>query len=329
MSWLITGGAGYIGAHVVRAFRAAGEEVVVLDDLSEGMRSKVPEDVPLVVASVLDRPSVDRTLRDHAVHGVVHLAARKAVAESVARPLHYYRENVGGLLTLLEACQAQAVRRFVYSSSASVYGAAGDVPLTEEVPTAPMSPYGATKAMGERLLTDCTHAGLLGHVVLRYFNVAGAGGRGLADPGTANLIPLALRASARGVRAQVFGADYPTPDGTCIRDYVHVSDLADAHLVAARAVGDGPVGRVYNVGRGEGHSVLEVLAVVGEVTGRHLEPEVVARRLGDPPRSVADVARIHGELGWSAAHGLTDMVRSAWEARGVEGPEWTRTEPAS
>jgi UDP-glucose 4-epimerase len=310
-SWLVTGGAGYIGAHVVRALRADDEQVVVLDDLSTGEAGRVG-DVPLVRAGVGDADVVRRTLRDHDVAGIVHIAAKKQVGESVADPLLYYRENVAGLATLLDVAVAEGVGSFVFSSSASVYGMPDRDLVDEGAPLVPMSPYGETKVIGEWMSRALATAGRLRAVSLRYFNVAGAVDPDLGDPGVFNLIPLVFRALAAGERPQVFGADYPTPDGTCVRDYVHVGDIADAHVAALRHLVAGGDSATYNVGRGEGVSVREVMTAVGEVTGLDVDPVVVARRPGDPARTVAAVDRIRSDLGWRARHDLRDMVESAW-----------------
>jgi UDP-glucose 4-epimerase len=312
MTWLITGGAGYIGAHVVRTLTAAGLQVAVLDDLSTGLRDRVAPEVPLVVGSVLDRPLVRRTLDDHEITGVVHLAGKKAVTESLERPLHYYRENVGGFLSLLEALTDAAVGRLVFSSSAAVYGLPEDDLVTEDAATVPLNPYGMSKLMCERLLSDVGAATGLRGISLRYFNVAGAAQPGLADAGGSNLIPLTFEAVSSGRRPQIFGSDYPTPDGTCVRDFIHVADLADAHVAAVLALQAGSPSRVYNVGRGQGASVREVLATVQEVTGARIDPQVVGRRAGDPARVVADPQRIAADLGWRARLDLRDMVASAW-----------------
>ena len=311
MTWLVTGGAGYIGAHVVRAMLDDGTAVVALDDLSTGAAVRVP-DAPLVQGSVLDRALLDRTLADHGIRGVVHIAAKKQVGESVEDPLFYYRENVSGLVTLLEACRAAGVDRFVFSSGAATYGLPDVDLVTEDTPCAPLSPYGETKLVGEWLLRDCATAYGLRTMALRYFNVAGAAGPELADPGVFNLIPMVFRELEAGSRPKVFGADYPTPDGTCIRDYVHVADIAAAHLAAARALDGGAGSATYNIGRGQGSSVLEVLDVIGTVTGRDVTPDVVARRPGDPARVVAAVDRIRDGLGFVAPRDLADMVTSAW-----------------
>jgi UDP-glucose 4-epimerase len=311
MTWLVTGGAGYIGAHVVRAMVHDGQDVVALDDLSTGDASRIGG-AELVEGTVLDRTLLDRVVKERGVTGVVHIAAKKQVGESVAEPLHYYRENVDGLLTLLEACREGGVDRFVFSSSAATYGMPDVDLVTEQTPTAPMSPYGETKLIGEWLLADCAAAFGLRVMAMRYFNVAGAATPDLGDPGAFNLVPLVFQALAAGQRPKVFGSDYPTPDGTCIRDYVHVADIADAHLAAARALDGGAAGATYNIGRGQGSSVLEVVDVIGRVTGLDTTPQIVDRRPGDPARVVAAVDKIRAGLGFEARHDLMQMVESAW-----------------
>lgn len=312
-TWLVTGGAGYIGSHTVRALRAAGDRVVVLDDLSTGVADRVP-DVPLVRASVLDEQAVADALSEHRVDGVMHLAAKKSVPESVERPMHYWHENVAGLRSLLSAMAARGVDRLVYTSSAAVYGATPAGAVTEDTPCVPVNPYGETKLVGEWMIADQGRATGLRSVALRYFNVAGTAVPELADRGCANLVPLAMDAVADGRRPQVFGADYDTPDGSCVRDYVHVEDVAEAHVAAVASLA-GPGTRTFNVGVGRGFSVLEVLRAIGGVSGRDATPDVVARRPGDPASVVADVDRIATELGWRARHDLTDVVTSAWAAR--------------
>jgi len=315
MAWLVTGGAGYIGAHVVRALLDAGEQVVVVDDLSSGLRRKVPDQVVLVEADVRDRDALARALATHRVEGVVHLAAKKAVAESVAQPMHYYRENVDGVLSLVEAMTDAGVSRIVFSSSAAVYGSPDTDFVREETPTIPMSPYGGTKLVGEWAIRDATTAYGLTAIALRYFNVAGAGAADLGDTGANNLIPMVLRAYSNGQRPQVFGADYSTADGSCIRDYIHVADLADAHVIAAqRLASETTPWSVYNIGRGVGSSVFEVMDSVGAAIGEPLNPEVVQRRAGDPARIVASAEAARAGLGWSATRDLDDMVTSAWSA---------------
>ncbi|MEG3631417.1 UDP-glucose 4-epimerase GalE [Streptomyces poriticola] len=315
MTWLVTGGAGYIGAHVVRAMTDGGERVVVYDDLSTGSRDRLPAEVPLVVGSVLDPALLARTIRDEAVTGVVHIAAKKQVGESVERPLHYYRENVTGLQTLLEAMTDTGVDRLVFSSSAAVYGMPDVDLVTEETSCAPMSPYGETKLIGEWLINAAARAHGIRAASLRYFNVAGAAAPELSDAGVFNLIPMVFERLEAGDAPRIFGDDYATPDGTCVRDYIHVEDIATAHLAAARRLQDAPRGTALtvNVGRGEGSSVREMVERILKVTGRQdLAPAVTARRPGDPARVVASADRARDELGWTARYGLDDMVDSAW-----------------
>lgn len=312
MAWLITGGAGYIGAHVVRSLIAAGASVVVVDDLSTGRVARVPAGVPFEVGSVADADLLVKVLRRYDVSGVLHLAAKKQIAESVADPLLYYRENVGGCEALLRAMTATGVRRLVLSSSAAVYGLPGAELVTEDEPTVPLNAYGHTKLICEQMVRDVGVATGLTWVSLRYFNVAGAGEPELADPGAANLIPMVFQALSVERRPEIFGDDYPTPDGTCVRDFVHVVDVAEAHVAAARALLQGPIRATYNVGRGEGASVREVLATVAAVTGRAVEWCVRERRPGDPARVVADPSRIEAELCWRPRHTLREVVESAW-----------------
>ena len=315
MTWLVTGGAGYIGAHVVRAMLAQGEQVVILDDLSTGSKERVPDEVELVVGSVLDREILDRVVAGHGVRGVVHLAGKKRVDESVAMPTYYYRENVEGVRVLLDSLAAHGVRRLVFSSSAAVYGMPEADPVTEDTPCAPLSPYGETKLVGEWMVRAEAKANGLGYVSLRYFNVAGAGAPELGDHGAFNLIPMVFERIDAGAAPLVFGDDYPTPDGTCVRDFVHVADIAAAHAAAAlRLAADPSTALTVNVGRGSGSSVREVLDIVGEVTGADVTPRIAGRRPGDAPQVVANVDRIHAELGWEAAHDLRSMVASSWEA---------------
>ena len=319
MTWLVTGGAGYIGAHVVRAMTADGQRVVAFDDLSTGDPRRV-EGAELVVGSVLNEHLVNNVLRAHDITGVVHIAAKKQVGESVADPLLYWQENVSGLVTLLRACQDRGVDRFVFSSSAATYGLPDVDLVTEDTPGVPLSPYGETKLVGEWITAACGAAFGLRTMAMRYFNVAGAATPTLGDPGVFNLIPLVFQALSRGQRPRVFGADYPTPDGTCIRDYVHVADIAAAHLAAARALDAGAASATYNIGRGVGSSVLEVLAMVGEVTGLDVTHEVVDRRAGDPARVVAAVDRIAAGLDFTAQYDLRSMVESAWQGWQLSHP---------
>ncbi|MEZ3182901.1 UDP-glucose 4-epimerase GalE [Streptomyces pimonensis] len=323
MTWLITGGAGYIGAHVVRAMTGAGERAVVYDDLSTGLADRVPDGVPLVVGSILDGERVAHALADHGVTGVVHLAAKKQVAESVSLPLHYYRENVEGLRVLLDAVTSAGVRSFVFSSSAAVYGMPDVDLVTEETPCAPMSPYGETKLAGEWLVRATGRTAGLSTACLRYFNVAGAARPDLADTGAFNLIPMIFEKLTDGMPPRVFGDGYPTPDGTCVRDYIHVVDLAEAHVAAAHALRSAP-GRdlTLNIGRGEGVSVREVIDRVNALTGHDRPPVVAPPRPGDPARVVASADRAAAELGWKARHDIDDMITSAWAG-------WRRLHPSA
>lgn len=314
MTWLITGGAGYIGAHVARAMADAGERVVALDDLSSGVSARLPADIPLVRGTSLDGELLKRTLAEHRVTGVVHLAARKQVGESVARPTRYYQQNVGGLATLLEAVAGAGVTRFLFSSSAAVYGNPDVDLITEDTPCAPMSPYGETKLAGEWLVRAAGRAHGIATGCLRYFNVAGAAAPELADTGVFNVVPMVFDRLSRGEAPRIFGDDYPTPDGTCVRDYIHVADLADAHLAAARRLASGASGDLtVNIGRGEGVSVRELVTLVAEVTGDTRPPLVEPRRPGDAPRAVASAELAARELGWRARRGVREMVESAWE----------------
>ncbi|MFJ4918965.1 UDP-glucose 4-epimerase GalE [Streptomyces sp. NPDC088725] len=322
MTWLITGGAGYIGAHVARSMTAAGERVVVLDDLSTGVAERLPAGTALVRGSLQDRETVDRVLAGHAVTGVVHLAAKKQVGESVEEPLRYYRENLHGLTVLLEAVVAAGVPRFLFSSSAAVYGVPDTELITEETPAVPINPYGETKLAGEWLVRATGQAHNLATGCLRYFNVAGAAEPGLSDTGVFNIIPMFFDRVTRGEAPRIFGADYPTPDGTCIRDYIHVADLAGAHLAAARWLAGRPGGTdlTVNIGRGEGVSVRELADLVAEVTGHRAPPVVEGRRPGDAAKAVASVERIARELGWTAQRGVREMVESAWEGWQLRHP---------
>ncbi|UQA95140.1 UDP-glucose 4-epimerase GalE [Streptomyces halobius] len=327
MSYLITGGAGYIGSHVVRALRQAGERVVVLDDLTTGVAGRVPEGVPLIVGSTLNRALLDETIAGHGVTDVVHLAAKKQVGESVDLPLHYYRENVHGLQILLEAMAAGGVGRFVFSSSAAVYGMPDVDLVTEDTPCVPINPYGETKLVGEWMARAAGKAHGISTACLRYFNVAGAAAPELADTGVFNIVPMVFEKLTEGAAPRIFGDDYDTPDGTCIRDYIHVADLADAHVAAARRLAErGPVRDLtLNIGRGEGVSVREMIDLIIELTGHQgVTPVVTPRRPGDPARVVAAADRIAAELGWKARHDVRDMITSAWAGWQHHHPEARR-----
>lgn len=315
MTWLVTGGAGYIGAHVVRALTSAGFEVVVVDDLSSGHREFVPNGVPLIEGSVTDLGLVTAVLRDHRVEGVVHLAGFKYAGVSVQRPLHTYEQNVVGTMRLLQAMTDVGVRNIVFSSSAAVFGTPDVDLVTEQTATAPQSPYGESKLVGEWLLRDLAVSNGLRHTSLRYFNVVGSGHDDLYDASPHNLFPIVLKVLSEGGTPQINGDDYPTPDGTCVRDYIHVADLAAAHAVAARALTDGTeLEPVYDLGSGDGLSVRQIVTTILQVTGSDAVPVVTQRRPGDPARIVASGELAARDLDWRMRHDLDDMVISAWRA---------------
>ena len=323
MTWLVTGGAGYIGAHVVRAFLDEGISPVVLDDLSSGHREFVPDDVALVEGQIQDTALVTRTLREHDVEGVVHLAGFKYAGVSVSRPLHTYSQNVQGTASVLEAMQEAGVSRFVFSSSAAVYGTPDVDVVTEQQELHPESPYGESKLIGEWLIADQAKAlsmtegaAPLQHVSLRYFNVVGSGSNDVYDTSPHNLFPLVLEALIAGRTPRINGIDYATPDGTCVRDYVHVADLAISHVAAAKAMMDGrPLDRVYNLGSGDGLSVREIMDAMQRGTGHTFDPVIGDRRPGDPARIVANGDAAARDLDWKMRHTIDDMVTSAWQAR--------------
>jgi UDP-glucose 4-epimerase len=319
MTVLVTGGAGYIGAHVVRMLRERGD-VVVIDDLSTGVADRVG-DTPLVQIDIAadDAPEkLTALMHEYAVEAVVHIAAKKQVGESAQRPAWYYNQNVGGLANLLIAMEAAGVDKLMFSSSAATYGLP-DVPpntlLDEDVPCNPISPYGKTKLVCEWMCRDAAAAWGLRWAGLRYFNVAGAGWTELGDPAVLNLIPIAMLALANGEQPKVFGDDYDTPDGTCIRDYVHILDLSQAHLDTLDYLSrDDRPHEIFNVGTGRGASVREVLEQIARSTGYDVRPDIVARRPGDPALLLADVTRIKETLGWDSTKTLAEMVDSAWAA---------------
>lgn len=318
MSVLVTGGAGYIGSHVVRLLAERGDDVVVVDDLSNGFPRRVTGHpiVELDLAAEGADSALESAFREHDVSAVIHFAAKKQVGESVEHPLWYYRQNVGGLTNLLSAMERTGVDRLVFSSSAAVYGMP-DVDLVhEDTSRLPINPYGQTKLIGEWMIDNARVATGMRAVSLRYFNVAGAGWPELADTAVMNLVPIVLDRVERGEAPVIFGDDYSTPDGTCIRDYVHVTDLAQAHIAALDYMTtEAPAQTVFNVGTGEGSSVAEVIDEIGRALGRPLHPVRGSRRQGDPPRLVADVSRIAAELSWKAEYGLADIVQSAIAAR--------------
>jgi UDP-glucose 4-epimerase len=330
MRVLVTGGAGYVGSVSVEALVAAGHAVIVLDDLSAGHRAAVVPEARFVPGSYADRPLLDALLAETPVDAVLHCAARSLVGESVANPALYYRENVVGGVTLLEALREAGVGRFVFSSTAAVYGDRATIPIREDTPAVPINPYGETKRTLEAALRWYAAAYGLRSVSLRYFNVAGASGRnGEVHRPETHLVPNVLAAAEGGPPLTVFGADYPTPDGTCIRDYLHVEDLARAHLLAleATAPGDPRTGAepgsgrsasslVLNLGNGGGFSVREILAAAEAATGRAVPHVVGPRRTGDPPALVADASRASEVLGWEPHHrDIVEIVASSWSWR--------------
>jgi UDP-glucose 4-epimerase len=315
MIWLVTGGAGYIGAHVVRALIRRGISCVVVDDLSSGHREFVPPEVPFEHCSVLDGPCLRRILTEHAVDGVIHLAGFKYAGVSVDRPLHTYTQNVTGTVSLLQAMADTGVGSIVFSSSAAVYGTPDVDLVTEQTPVGPESPYGESKLIGEWLVADEGRARGLRHTSLRYFNVIGSGSPDLYDTSPHNLLPKALDAVADGRRPQIFGTDYPTPDGTCLRDYVDVADVAQAHVAAAAALAAGrELEHVYNLGSGTGLSVRQILSEIARVGGVVIDPVEAPRRPGDPARIVASGELAARDLGW-ATRGVDEMIAGAWAAR--------------
>ena len=302
MTILVTGGAGYIGSQMVHELTGAGEPVVVLDNLSTGHRWAVAEGVPLVVGETGDQALVARLLREHNVDAIIHFAASIVVPDSVRDPLGYYRNNTANSRALIECAVKAGVRHFIFSSTAAVYGNPATIPVSEDSPTVPISPYGWSKLMTEIMLRDASRAHDLRHVILRYFNVAGADPRGRTGQSTANathLIKVAAE-TALGLRPKldVFGTDYPTPDGTCIRDYIHVADLTRAHADALAYLRAGGVPQTLNCGYGHGFSVLDVIDTVKKVSGVDFKVAYAPRRDGDPARIVAASERIRGELGW-------------------------------
>lgn len=322
MRVLVTGGAGYVGSVSVEALLAAGHEVVVLDDLSSGHRAALPSAVASVAASLGDAGTLRDILERQRTEAVLHCAARSLVGESIADPAGYYRDNVAAGMTLLDAMRATGVRRLVFSSSAAVYGVPAATPVTEDAPLAPISPYGETKRTFEAMLGWYGRAYGLRSISLRYFNAAG----GTAvngedhDPET-HLIPNLVAAALGRREVVLFGDDYATPDGTPIRDYIHVADLADAHLLALDATAEGDGAEAYNLGSGRGFSVREVLTAAEAVVGRPIPHRVGPRRPGDPPVLVASAERIWSALGWRARRGsLEEMVGSAWA--------WAQRHPA-
>lgn len=315
MRILVTGGAGYIGSVTAARLAEAGHQAVVLDDLSRGHRGAVREGIPLEVMDLRDRDGVARVLNNHRVDAVMHFAARSLVGESMEKPLEYFQANVGGMLSLLSAMQQEGVERIILSSTAAIYGEPKETPIVEEAPSQPTNPYGHSKQICEGLLRWQSRVGRLHFVSLRYFNAAGAS-KDLGedhDPET-HLIPLALQAAAgRRKELTIFGDDYPTPDGTCVRDYIHIEDLADAHILALGIIEREPE-IILNLGNGKGFSVKEVIDTARKVTGRSLPARIGPRRPGDPPILVASSEKARRVLAWEPRHpDLESIVATAWE----------------
>jgi UDP-glucose-4-epimerase GalE len=320
---LVTGGAGYIGSHTVRALVADGHAVIVLDDLSAGHVESVPAGIPLVRARVHDKATVADAIRQHGVDAVMHFAAWLSVGDSVRDPLGYYENNVVGSLALLDAMATTGVTRLVFSSTCAVYGEPSTTPIVETEATRPINPYGETKLAVERLLGHLEGAIGLRWTALRYFNAAGAlpdGTIGEDHYPEIHVIPRAIEAATGGPPLQLFGQDYPTPDGTCLRDYIHVCDLADAHVLALRALADGATSKALNVGTGQPHSVKQVIDTVDRVIGAPVQWIPAPRRPGDPAALYAASDRVRRELGWKPRFpDLEQIVQHAWR--------WHQTHP--
>jgi UDP-glucose 4-epimerase len=317
MSVLVTGGAGYIGSHVTRILGEAGQSVVVVDDLSTGLESRISgiTNLKLDISSIQAAPELEAFMKDHQVSSVIHLAALKQVGESVSHPELYFLKNLGGQANLLTAMKNAGVAKLVFSSSAACYGVPDVDLVSEEEPPVPINPYGQTKLIGEWMGANSESAWGLKYVNLRYFNVAGAGWPELSDTQVHNLIPIVFAAIKSGSKPRVYGSDYNTTDGSCIRDYVHVLDLAAAHISALAYLDQAsrPF-NTFNVGTGKGSSVLEVIEQIRKTTGRDFEIELSPRRAGDPARLVADSSRIQKVMNWRANNSLVEIVESAWQA---------------
>ena len=320
MTVLVTGGAGYIGSHMVHRLTDLGESVVVLDNLSTGFAWALPEGVKLIEGNTGDEPLLEKLFREHEIEAVIHFAASIVVPDSVADPLGYYKNNTSNARSLIAACVEAGVKHFIFSSTAATYGMVSDEPVSEDTPVCPMSPYGSSKLMTETILRDVSIAHPLTHVILRYFNVAGADPKGRVGQSTPNATHLIKVASqtALGQREKmsVFGTDYPTPDGTCLRDYIHVMDLIEAHVVALNHLRKGGESNTFNCGYGTGYSVLEVIEAVKDVSGVDFKVDYAPRRPGDPAAIVANADKIRAMLNWSPQFDDLKTIVShalAWE----------------
>lgn len=336
MTVLVTGGCGYIGAHVVHALHTTQENVVVVDDLSYGKPTRI-EGARLYGMDIANAGAAERLaeiMNNEHVDAVIHFAARKQVGESMEKPLWYFNQNINGMLNVLEAMRLANVQKLVFSSSAATYGEPPVEVVPEDiVPMLPINPYGQTKLFGEWMARACEEPYGIRFCALRYFNVAGCGPVELEDPAVLNLIPMLLERLAQGKAPAIFGDDYPTPDGTCIRDYIHVSDLADAHLAALRYLDrDERKYDAFNVGTGTGTSVRQIVEEVRKVTGLPFKEAVLARRPGDPAQLIGNTTRINEEMGWHAQYDVHDIVESAWAAwqanpnHHIDVTQWEQTD---
>ena len=310
---LVTGGAGYIGAHVAAELLKEGYSVRIYDDFSNGLHKRVDGKFrDIVEGDILDREKLIQAMQG--VDAVIHLAAKKAVEESVKNPLKYYENNVGGTLNLLAAMTLKGVKKLVFSSSAAVYSPNDKDAVEETDPTEPLSPYGATKLLSEQLISSVGAAEQISHISLRYFNVVGSAIPEFGDNSKDNLVPKVFLALKNGKRPEIYGTDYPTPDGTCIRDYIHVQDLARAHVAALKKTETGYVSAVYNVGSGNGYSVREMMDQLSSTLGKDINPQESPARAGDSPKLIASIAKIEKELGWKPQATLKEMIDSSWAA---------------
>jgi UDP-glucose 4-epimerase len=310
---LVTGGAGYIGAHVAAELLNEGYSVRIYDDFSNGLHKRVDGKFrDIVEGDILDREKLLQAMQG--VDAVIHLAAKKAVEESVKNPLKYYENNVGGTLNLLAAMSAKGAKTIVFSSSAAVYSPNDKDAVEETDPTVPLSPYGATKLLSEELISSVGNAEKISHISLRYFNVVGSAIPEFGDNSKDNLVPKVFLALKNGKRPEIYGSDYPTPDGTCIRDYIHVQDLAKAHVAALKKAESGFTSAVYNVGSGKGYSVREMMNQISQTLGKDINPQESPARAGDSPKLIASIKKIENELGWRPTATLKEMIDSSWAA---------------
>ena len=315
---LLVGGAGYIGAHIAWLLQEGGYQVRIYDDFSNGLKTRVDgkfEDV--VIGDVLDRKLLVDSLAG--IDGVIHLAAKKAVGESVSNPLKYYENNVGGTLNILAAMSVNGVKNLIFSSTAAVYSPSDKLAISEDDLTEPLSPYGQTKLLAENLISNVASAEGLSAISLRYFNVVGSLRDEFGDNSKDNLVPKVFAALKSGAEPEIYGDDYPTKDGTCIRDYIHVGDLAEAHILSLEKVFKSKVNEIYNVGSGDGYSVAEMISQISKTIGKTLTPKIVARRAGDTAQLIASISKIERDLGWRPKYTLKEMIDSAWQAESRSG----------